>query len=155
MPKTDWIKIKNEYINTSISQRKLAEKYGISVSTLTKRANKEKWQQEKETQCNKIETKVQQKTADKIVKSEVDRIANILALGDKLSAKIDKAIGQLETAIVDGEEVDTGIVDVRGLRSLVQSVKDLKDIVRTDDNGDEIRKLDTILNGVDEIMDHE
>lgn len=155
MPKTDWIKIKNEYINTSISQRKLAEKYGISVSTLTKRANKEKWQQEKETQCNKIETKVQQKTADKIVKSEVDRIANILALGDKLSAKIDKAIGQLETVLVDGEEVETGIVDVRGLRSLVQSVKDLKDIVRTDDNGDEIRKLDTILNGVDEIMDHE
>lgn len=155
MPKTDWIKIKNEYINTSISQRKLAEKYGISVSTLTKRANKEKWQQEKETQCNKIETKVQQKTADKIVKSEVDRIANILALGDKLSAKIDKAIGQLETVLVDGEEVETGIVDVRGLRSLVQSVKDLKDIVRTDDNGDEIRKLDAILNGVDEIMDHE
>ena len=155
MPKTDWIKIKNEYINTSISQRKLAEKYGISVSTLTKRANKEKWQQTKETQCKKIETALQQKTADKIVKSEVDRIANILALGDKLSAKIDKAIGQLETVLVGGEEVETGIVDVRGLRSLVQSVKDLKDIVRTDDNGDEIRKLDTILNGVDEIMDHE
>ena len=137
MPKTDWIKIKNEYINTSISQRKLAEKYGISVSTLTKRANKEKWQQEKETQCNKIETKVQQKTADKIVKSEVDRIANILALGDKLSAKIDKAIGQLETVLVDGEEVETGIVDVRGLRSLVQSVKDLKEIAGADDGRDD------------------
>ena len=137
MPKTDWIKIKNEYINTGISQRKLAEKYGISVSTLTKRANKEKWQQAKETQCKKIETALQQKTADKIVKSEVDRIANILALGDKLSAKIDKAIGQLETAIVDGEEVDTGIVDVRGLRSLVQSVKDLKEIAGADDGRDD------------------
>ena len=80
---------------------------------------------------------MQQKTADKIVKSEVDRIANILALGDKLSVKIDKAIGQLETVIVDGEEVETGIVDVRGLRSLVQSVKDLKDIVGADDGRDD------------------
>lgn len=149
MPKTDWIKIKNEYINTSISQRKLAEKYGISVSTLTKRANKEKWQQEKETQCNKIETKVQQKTADKIVKSEVDRIANILALGDKLSAKIDKAIGQLETVLVDGEEVETGIVDVRGLRSLVQSVKDLKDIAGADDGRDDKNgSLEKLIGGL-------
>lgn len=149
MPKTDWIKIKNEYINTSISQRKLAEKYGISVSTLTKRANKEKWQQTKETQCNKIETKVQQKTADKIVKSEVDRIANILALGDKLSAKIDKAIGQLETVLVDGEEVETGIVDVRGLRSLVQSVKDLKDIAGADDGRDDKNgSLEKLIGGL-------
>ena len=155
MPKTDWIKIKNEYINTGISQRKLAEKYGISYNTLKDRANKEKWAEQREQQHIRITSRTHQKTADKIVKSEVDRIANILALGDKLSARIDKAIGQLETAFVDGEEIETGIVDVRGLRSLVQSVKDLKDIVRTDDNGDEIRKLDAILNGIDERMNHE
>lgn len=155
MPKIDWIKIKNEYINTNISQRKLAEKYGVSVSTLTKKANKEKWQQLKETQCNKIETKVQQETADKIIESEVNRIEKILGLGDKLSAKIDKAIGQLETVIIDGEMVDTGMVDVRGLRSLVQSVKDLKEIASADGGEDGLKKLDSVLNGIDEVMNDE
>lgn len=137
MPKTDWIKIKNEYINTNTSYRKLADKYCVSVTAIANRAKSENWVNARDEQCNKTCTEVVQKTADKIVESEVDRIANILALGDKLSAKIDKAIGQLETAFVDGEEVETGIVDVRGLRSLVQSVKDLKDIAGADDGRDD------------------
>lgn len=155
MPKIDWIKIKNEYINTNTSYRKLADKYGISVTAIAHKAKSENWVNAKDKQCNKTCTKVIQKTANKIAESEVNRLEKILGLGDKLSAKIDKAIGQLETVIIDGEMVDTGMVDVRGLRSLVQSVKDLKDIASADGGADGIKKLDTVLNGIDEVMDDE
>lgn len=130
LPKNiDWIKIKNEYINSNISQRKLAEKYKVSFNTLKDRANKECWSNEKKKQHNKITTETQQKTAEIIVEAEVDRVANIINLSDKISAKIDKAIEQVDKILVDGEIVDAGLIDTYKLRQLVQSLKDVKDIV--------------------------
>lgn len=130
LPKNiDWIKIKNEYINTNISQRKLAVKYEISFNTLKDKANKEKWAAAKKEQHNKIATETQQKTAEKIIEVEVDRVANIINLSDKISEKISQAIEQVDKIIVDGEIVDAGLIDTYKLRQLVQSLKDVKDIV--------------------------
>lgn len=130
MANVDWIQIKNEYINTEISQRKLAEKYGISFPTLRDRAKREEWKISRGEQRDKIMTVTLKKTADKIVKSEVDRLTNILNLTDKLTPKIEKAIEQLETMIVNGESIDTGVVDTYRMRQIVQSLKDLKDITQ-------------------------
>lgn len=139
--KFNWIKIKNEYVNTDISQRKLAAKYNISFSTLKQRANKEKWNAEKIKQHDKISKEVQQKTIEIITASEADRLTKLLSLTDKLSQKIEKAIEQLETAYTSGEVVETGIVDTYKMRQIVQSIKDLKDIIIT--GGDEnIEDLD-------------
>lgn len=133
MANADWIAIKNEYINTNISYRKLAEKYNIPFSTLEKAARKESWAKLKKNQCDKVETKLRQKTAKKIVQAEVNRIENIINLTDKVSEKLDKAIGQVEIALVNGEKVNTGIVDTYKLRQIIQSIKDIKDIL-TDSN---------------------
>ena len=45
----DWEKLKDEYINTSISYQKLAEKYGVSFWALSKRGKEEKWFDQKIT----------------------------------------------------------------------------------------------------------
>lgn len=141
MAKTDWIKIKNEYINTNISQRMLAEKYRVSFNTLKHKANKEKWAAERKKQYNKITTKLQQKTAEKIASAEVDRISKVLELSDKLTMKIEKAIEQLESVAVDGHIIQTGFVDTYRLRQIVQSMKDIKDIARSEDKSEEIFKV--------------
>lgn len=39
----DFKKIKAEYIRSKVSYRKLAEKYGVSPSTLYRRMKAEKW----------------------------------------------------------------------------------------------------------------
>lgn len=134
MANIDWIKIKNEYINTKISQRKLAEKYDVSINTLTKRAIREKWKNERDKQYSKVTAKVQQKTVEKIASKEVDRLSNVLLLSDKLIPKILKAIEQIESYLVGGEVSDIGMVDVDRLRKIVASVKDLKEIVKENDN---------------------
>lgn len=41
--KTDWIQIERDYRETGLSYRKLAEKYGVSLSSLKKIAAKNKW----------------------------------------------------------------------------------------------------------------
>lgn len=60
----DWTKIKAEYIAGGISQRKLAEKYGVSFPTLRDKCKRENWLAEQNKQRDKIVTKTLQKTAD-------------------------------------------------------------------------------------------
>lgn len=64
--KHNWLKVKNEYLTTQISLRKLAEKHNIPFATLNSRSNKEKWGKEKKDFQNKIITKTEQKTVEKI-----------------------------------------------------------------------------------------
>lgn len=60
----DWNTIKAEYIAGGISQRKLAEKYGVSVNTLMRKANVENWNGLREKAYSKATASIQQKTAD-------------------------------------------------------------------------------------------
>ncbi len=142
----DWVAIKTEYISTPISQRKLAQKHKVSRSLLQKKAAAEGWTAAKKAQLAKIEKKTAQKVADKISSAQADRLAKILNSGDKLAATIDRAIGQIER---------NGEVDTYKLRQIVQSLKDLKEIISTTqstDNGaaqETARKalIDAIRNG--------
>ena len=96
----DWLAIRNDYINGGGSYRKLAEKYGVPLRTIAQHAKDEKWKEAKETNCNNIATNLQQKTADAIVQSEVDRVTRLLAISDTLLTKIEQAVNELDIAQV-------------------------------------------------------
>ena len=138
MKKVNWIKIKNEYINTNIRYRSLADKHNIPFTTLRDRAIKEKWFQKRKEQRNKIGAKTEQKTAEKIIEANVSYAEQIISISEKTVEALDKAVGQLETMYIDGESVETGIVNTHKLRQIVQSLKELKDIFSSTDKGTEI-----------------
>ena len=149
MANVDWIKIKNEYINTNISQRKLAEKYKVSFNTLKDRANKERWADVKKEQHNKIISATQQKTADKIVDAEVDRLTGLLKLTDEAQEQIRVGMSQLNKFMdMFGNIHESEIIDVVKLKKLVSAMKDLKDIVKVD-TGNDMRKLDEVLGKIE------
>ena len=152
----DWNKIRNEYISTNISQRKIAAKYKVSYSTIQQRARKEQWKRARDEQHDEIEAKIRQKTAEKIVEHEVGRIEKILKIGDTLVEKIEKAANQLESAAtMTGELINTGVVDTHRLRQIVQSLKDLKEITVCDGAGSEEPEKDHsgIVKAIGEIND--
>lgn len=60
----DWRKIRAEYIGGGISQKKIADKYGVSYDTLIKRANKEGWATERAKAYNETAKKAQEKAAE-------------------------------------------------------------------------------------------
>ena len=166
MPSVDWIKIKNEYINTRISYRKLADKHKISRSTLEKRALKEKWYECRKKQHDKIEAKMGQESVDKIVAEEINRLDNLFTVADQLLEKVKEATEQLNSHIVTKKEKTreieyddlgdsykpiketvcentavefvAGDIDKKGLKYITGALKDIKDIFQTDksDNGD-------------------
>ena len=59
----DWDAIKQEYISTNISQRELAEKYGVSVSSLGKKCASEWWSGLRKKFRKKVEKKTTTKKA--------------------------------------------------------------------------------------------
>ena len=160
--KPNWVKIRNEYINGNISYRKLAEKHGVSQTTLTEKAIKEKWFEKRKKQRIKTEAKTLQKTAEKIAEKESDRLARISAAADKLLEKIELATEQLDmylmkdkrkytqqvkdkntgkTVYVDVEEevpksIRTERINKAELKQLASALKDLKEIqlVRNDES---------------------
>jgi predicted DNA-binding protein YlxM (UPF0122 family) len=71
--KPDWIKLKNEYLASDISLRRLATKHKISESTVMKRATREKWGEAKSQTLIEIDAKVKQKTQEAAVNEKIAR----------------------------------------------------------------------------------
>ena len=106
----DWKKIKAEYIAGGTSYRKLAEKYGVSFSTLRKVAAKEQWTDLR----NKTGAKRDTKIVDSISDQEAKKAVDIIDVADKLLEKI----GTLADMVADADSI----------RKLTSAIKDLKDI---------------------------
>lgn len=107
----DWNAIKAEYIAGGIGYRKLAEKHGVSFSTLSQRAMREKW------------TDLQKKANDKTDTVLAESIGKRNA---KKSAKIDMLVDMLLDRI--GERMDALIVEGKDVKSIASALKDLKDL---------------------------
>lgn len=165
----DWLTIKTEYINSNISQRKLAEKHGVSFNTLKERANKEQWAMLKKSQHNKIAKKTQQHIENVIIKKEINKIEKLSDLVDELLIKTEQAISELDRTMItnkqrikkieyndkkapgrtskeiieDKEEVVVvkTMIDRKGLLNVSASLKNIKDIMAF--TGDDIDEEDT------------
>ena len=108
----DWNEIKKEYILTKTSYRKLAKKYGVSVTTMQRLASKENWLGLRKQAEIKTETKMIEKvTNDKaVIKTDINRV-------------VGKLIGKLEASIDKLEVIDGG-----SIKSYSSALKDLRDI---------------------------
>lgn len=83
-----WRKIKAEYIAGGISQRALAEKYGVPLPTLVKHAKKEKWTDKRKAADSKAVQKVSEKTAEAVA----DNAVMLERIKTKLLVKLDRMV---------------------------------------------------------------
>ena len=107
----DWKRIKAEYIAGGTSLRKLAEKYGVSFSTIQKKSMEEKWSELRKKSRRKEEEKI----IDSVSSKEAKKAVDIIDVADKL----------LEKA---AELMETMVVDTQSFKQLTSALKDLKEI---------------------------
>ena len=107
----DWKRIKAEYIAGGTSYRKLADKYGVSPTTLTKVAGRERWVEARQQADTKKTSKIIDAVSDKEAKKAVD----IIDVADRLLDKMT-------------ELMDTMVVDTQSFKQLTSALKDLKEI---------------------------
>lgn len=136
----NWAKIKNEYVNGGATYQSLSNKYGVSFSSVEKKARAENWRGLKAQQKENVEQKLREKTAEKTAEAESDCAVIMARIRLKLTRKIEQAVDKLE-------EVDAG-----DLRKLVQSYKDMADAgTGTDEERNGV--LNDILNAVKGVND--
>ncbi len=107
----DWNKLRAEYIAGGISYRKLAEKYGVSFSTLRDIAIREKWTDLKAQAQNKSVTKL----VESVAKQNGTYTVSVIDVADKLLNKIETLI-------------DTEKLTITHIKDLSSSLKNLKEI---------------------------
>lgn len=149
----DWNAIKTEYITDEHSSyRKLAEKYGIPLGTLHKRAKREEWVKLKQQSGDRVVTK----SVTAIEKKKADKMTRIQNVADRLLDKIEQAVEELDiqlcknvekTKVIEYnnherpdkptkeivEEKETilelkSIIDRKGVQELSAAIKNLKEI---------------------------
>ena len=107
MPNVDWDKIRAEYIAGKLSQRKLAEKYGVSNAALQKRAQREKWTALRDDAVRKASEKMVQKTANERAKAA----AEVQRLGIKFLRRIETELDKMSNQ--PGTRVETATITPR------------------------------------------
>lgn len=109
----DFKKIKAEYIRGGISYRQLAEKYGVSLSSITRRAIKDKWADLRKQREQKANSEI----VEKVAQQEAKRVDMIQDVADLLLQRIKEG--------VDDRSL---LTDSQSIRQITASIKDLRDI---------------------------
>ncbi len=136
---------KNDYITTDMNLARISKKYNIGYSSLRYRAKKENWQKN-----NTDESSEPLSTTA----GDDKRQQRILELSDMLLDKIEKSISEIDRCIIktkektktveydsdlkkpinesveetENIEIIDGMIDKMGIKQLVSTLKDIKDI---------------------------
>lgn len=92
----DWATVKAEYVSGTMSAAKLADRYGISVSSIRKRCASEHWQELRKQNQNKTANKIAEKINTEKVKKTVREIDRVVAVASKLITKLNRAVNELD-----------------------------------------------------------
>ena len=92
--KINWDAIKAEYIAGGISQRELAEKYGVTPRMVADHCARDGWVKDKE----KCRRKTVAKAVDIVAAQQARSLANIMLAADKLANRIQTNVDILDNA---------------------------------------------------------
>lgn len=119
----DWKKIKKEYVTTTISQRDISRKYGVSLAQIANHSKKENWVEKREQYQNKIYTKSVEKQESK----DIDRLERVKSSADRLGVIIDSVLEQTETM---SKSSRVRLSSAKDIRSMTAAVKDLAVVLK-------------------------
>lgn len=75
-----WSKIRAEWVKGGITQKELAEKYGVNLKTLQNRAYKEGWKKQK----GKIREKTEEQVTARVVRARVTHLEKLIEANEAL-----------------------------------------------------------------------
>ena len=124
----DWVKIKQEYIESNITLEELAKKHTVSFSTIRQKSAKEGWTTEKNIFRTKIEQKYQEQKSDHLA-SEASNFDNqCLRVARSAIEIVEKQIASLQKK-TEEQKTDALIErQIRLLEKLSNSLKQLQSV---------------------------
>ena len=169
-----WQKIKAEYItDAAATYRSLSEKYDVPLGTLQKRAKKENWPLLKKQSGDRTDARA----VAVLEARNVQKIARLHDITDKLLDKLEQAVDELDTQVVthsvktkvieynndqrpDKPTKETvteeeqliavqTIIDRSGLKSITAALRDIKEVQMLKSN-DDVREQNARIAALEE-----
>lgn len=131
-----WWRARTDYIAGRGSMAQVAERYGVGISALKRRAAAEMWVEQRAKMALDVTAAVlgnAQKAEIEIEQSRQERLSRIW----------DNLIGQLERCVIDQEASES--VDRQGLKSLVSIFRELQAVQFPETDKRRIIIIDDIL----------
>ena len=144
----DWNAIKAEYIAGGTSYRKLAEKYGVSKTTLERKAKAEKWIELRGQAEDRVETNI----VNQVTKTKTKNAIKLESVADKALEKIlellevandTQSIKHITSALRDIKEVK-GIKSKADMKEQNARIAKLQAEVNRDDNA--VKEIEVTFN---------
>lgn len=110
----DWTTLRDEYIMSDISIKKLAEKHGVSYSALTKRSQAEWWARQRFERDGLVRDKLMEYAAD----VEVDRRKKIEDVTDRVLDYIADHLSELMTTASNCKDIVIAIEKLRAIKGI-------------------------------------
>ena len=140
MKSIDWEKIKNEYITSKTSMRKLADKYHVDLKSIATHSKKEGWVAQREEYSNRVQAKTLQNIEEAASNFQAEVSDSARKLLDKVNAVL-----ELEETLAP-----------RDLKSLSSTLLDLRDILAVgQDDGKEDKKNSFTVTWINNPWDEE
>lgn len=99
VPTVDWERIRAEYIAGGTSYRKLADKYGLSVDAIKRRAGRDKWCEERTKTATMVHRETVRKTVQRVSDEYADNAAVAMRIRAKLLKRLEREIDALPDSI--------------------------------------------------------
>lgn len=131
----DWKKIKAEFIRGGVSYRKLADKYGVSFSTIQKVGASEKWTDLRKKSGRRAE----EKTVELIASQEAEKAVDI---EDTLREAAMILAGKIIDGLSDGTYVKAS--DVRDVTIAMKNLREIAGARARKDLGEQQARIDKL-----------
>lgn len=129
----DWSEIKTAYVSGKATYRELAKKYGVSFSTLQKRAKEEKWAEGRKKYRDRVVTKALTRTCAR----DAQRLAKLQKSAMLLATDIEKALEDPDVLYkhvgsIEGVPVDAKLTTPNGknLQAMARALRDITAAMR-------------------------
>ena len=134
----DWEKIKNDYVTDfNSSQKKISEKYGISLVTVAKRSKADDWFATKK----EYQRKVTEKLIEKVSEKNADKLANAIGAASNIADAILKKSQDPDQfcryIVQEGNAESYGSteyvfekMDMRAAKEAISALKGVDDLLR-------------------------
>jgi hypothetical protein len=141
MASIDWDAVKIEYVTTSCTYQELADKYGVAIRTVIRRAGKGDWQQARKEHVTRVSQLCHMKAAEKIAEKKamtfaeyaVEQQSDLIELNRLLIEKAKQTLGMYDEAL-----------SPRDLKSISSMITDLtlnNEKMKADMKADEDNRL--------------
>ena len=137
--KTNWLEVKETYITGNLSYPELAKEFGLSESTIKKRAMNEKWTDQRNEYRTKLERKIEEKRATLDAKDYIERM--------KKADEVEKIM--LNKVLTYAKELDinkpSDIVYFHKAQKTIESIVQTTDKIYNKDNQEQDNNITVVL----------